>query len=137
KESTLYVTLEPCSHFGKTPPCAHLIIEKKIAKVVIGCIDPFVEVSGKGIQLLKENGIEVVTGVLEKECQQSHQRFFTFHLKKKYAVCHAGTLQSFRKNTAVCPSYHREKNRKSSYRVHRPFCGSFRERHSVAQRKRN
>lgn len=83
KESTLYVTLEPCSHFGKTPPCAHLIIEKKIAKVVIGCIDPFVEVSGKGIQLLKENGIEVITGVLEKECQQSHQRFFTFHLKKR------------------------------------------------------
>jgi len=83
KESTLYVTLEPCSHFGKTPPCAHLIIDKKIPKVVIGCIDPFAKVAGKGIQLLKDNGIEILTGVLEEECKASHKRFFTFHLKKR------------------------------------------------------
>lgn len=83
KESTLYVTLEPCSHFGKTPPCAHLIIDKKIPKVVIGCVDPFAKVAGKGIQLLKDNGIEVLTGVLEEECKASHKRFFTFHLKKR------------------------------------------------------
>lgn len=82
-ESTLYVTLEPCSHFGKTPPCANLIVAKKIPKVVIGCVDPFAKVAGKGIQILKNNGIEVITGVLEKECQQSHKRFFTFHLKKR------------------------------------------------------
>lgn len=83
KESTLYVSLEPCSHFGKTPPCANLIVEKKIKKVVIGCVDPFAKVSGKGIQILKENGIEVITGVLEEECQESHKRFFTFHLQKR------------------------------------------------------
>ena len=83
KESTLYVTLEPCSHHGKTPPCASLIVEKKIPKVVVGCIDPFAQVAGKGIQILKENKVEVITGILESECQQSHQRFFTFQQKKR------------------------------------------------------
>lgn len=83
KESTLYVTLEPCSHHGKTPPCASLIVEKKIPKVIVGCIDPFAQVAGKGIQILKENKVEVITGILESECQQSHQRFFTFQQKKR------------------------------------------------------
>lgn len=83
KESTLYVTLEPCSHHGKTPPCASLIVEKKIPKVVVGCIDPFAQVAGKGIQILKENKVEVITGILESECQQSHQIFFTFQQKKR------------------------------------------------------
>lgn len=82
-ESTLYVTLEPCSHFGKTPPCADLIIANKIPRVVIGHADPFVEVSGKGIARLRENGIEVTTFVLEKECVFQNRRFLTFQTKKR------------------------------------------------------
>lgn len=82
-ESTLYVTLEPCSHYGKTPPCADLIVKYQIQHVVIGCTDPFVEVAGKGIAKLEKAGIKVTVGVLEKECVDSHKRFFTFHLKKR------------------------------------------------------
>ncbi|MDR2223693.1 MAG: bifunctional diaminohydroxyphosphoribosylaminopyrimidine deaminase/5-amino-6-(5-phosphoribosylamino)uracil reductase RibD [Flavobacteriaceae bacterium] len=83
KESTLYVSLEPCSHFGKTPPCCDLVIEKQIPKVVIGTVDPFAKVCGRGIQKMKEAGIEVIVGVLEQECQESNKRFFTFHNKKR------------------------------------------------------
>ena len=83
KEATIYVNLEPCAHFGKTPPCASLIIKHKIPNVVIGCIDTFSEVSGKGIAMLKEAGVKVKVGVLEKECLESHKRFFTFHQKKR------------------------------------------------------
>jgi len=82
-KSTLYVNLEPCAHFGKTPPCADLIIEHHIKKVVIGCVDSFSEVSGKGIERLKNAGIEVVVGVLEKESLELNKRFFTFHNKKR------------------------------------------------------
>ena len=82
-KSTLYVNLEPCAHFGKTPPCSDLIIEHKIPKVVIGCVDSSSEVSGKGIEKMKNAGIEVVVGVLEKESRVLNKRFFTFHEKKR------------------------------------------------------
>jgi len=76
-QSTLYVSLEPCAHYGKTPPCADLIIKHRIPRVVVGCRDPFEQVNGKGIEKLREAGIEVITGVLEKECQWLNRRFFT------------------------------------------------------------
>lgn len=83
KEATIYVSLEPCSHFGKTPPCANLIIKHQIPNVVIGCIDTFSKVSGKGIALLKQNGCKVTVGILEAECKAINKRFFTFHEKKR------------------------------------------------------
>ena len=83
KKSTLYVNLEPCVHFGKTPPCTNLIIESEIPKVVIGCIDSYSEVSGKGIEKMQNTGIEVIVGVLEKESRELNKRFFTFHEKKR------------------------------------------------------
>jgi len=81
KNSTLYVTLEPCSHFGKTPPCAELIVSMGIPRVMISCIDPFPQVSGKGIEILKTAGVKVETGILNEEYQWINRRFFTF-LKK-------------------------------------------------------
>ena len=83
EKSTLYVTLEPCSHFGKTPPCCDLIIAHKIPRVVIGCIDEHEKVCGKGISKLKAAGCEVIVGVLETECKIHHKRFFTYHSKKR------------------------------------------------------
>ena len=82
-KSTLYVSLEPCAHFGKTPPCADLIIRHHIAKVVIGCKDIFKEVAGRGIQKLEDADIAVIVGVLEKECIELNKRFFTFHQKNR------------------------------------------------------
>lgn len=81
--STLYVSLEPCAHFGKTPPCADLIIAHKIPSVVIGCRDPFPAVNGKGIEKLLAAGISVTVPVMEKECRKLNRRFFTFHEKRR------------------------------------------------------
>ncbi len=81
--STLFVSLEPCAHFGKTPPCADLIIKNKIPHVVIGCRDSFAAVDGKGIEMLKAAGIHVSLGILEKECLELNVRFFTFHKEQR------------------------------------------------------
>ena len=83
EKATLYVTLEPCAHFGKTPPCSDLIIAHKIPRVVIGCLDEHEKVCGKGISKLKSAGCEVIVGILESECKTHHKRFFTFHKKKR------------------------------------------------------
>jgi diaminohydroxyphosphoribosylaminopyrimidine deaminase/5-amino-6-(5-phosphoribosylamino)uracil reductase len=83
QESTIYVNLEPCSHFGKTPPCADLLIKHNLKRVVVGMKDPFSLVAGRGIQKLKDAGIEVGVGILEKECKELNKRFITFHQDKR------------------------------------------------------
>ena len=124
KESTLYVNLEPCSHFGKTPPCADLIIEKKIPRVVIGNIDPHEKVSGKGIEKLEKAGCSVSSGILEDECWELNKMFFTFHTKKrpyiilKWAESADGFIDKIRnENDPIGPNW--ITNEKSRQLVHK------------------
>lgn len=108
-KSTLYVNLEPCSHFGKTPPCANLIVQSGIPRVVIGTLDPNPKVAGRGVKILEEAGIDVVVGVLEPECKALNRRFFIYQEKKrpfillKWAQTADGFLDRIRINNSELP----------------------------------
>lgn len=82
-KSIVYVNLEPCAHYGKTPPCADLLAKHKVQQVIIGCVDTFSKVSGKGIEMLEKAGCKVIVGILEKQARELNKRFFTFHEKKR------------------------------------------------------
>ena len=109
KNSTLYVNLEPCSHYGKTPPCAELIRQKGIPRVVIACSDPFPEVSGRGIKMLRDAGVEVVTGVMESEATKLNRYFITAHKRQrpyiilKWAQSEDGFIDRIRSSAAEKP----------------------------------
>lgn len=109
--STLYVSLEPCAHHGKTPPCADLICSLGIPRVVIGCRDPFPAVNGKGIEKLQAAGITVITGILEAECRALNKRFFCFHLQHrpyiilKWAESEDGFIGVKGERTAISNEY--------------------------------
>ncbi len=109
-QSTLYVNLEPCSHYGKTPPCAELIVQKKIKRVVVATLDPNPQVAGKGVEMLRKAGIEVSVGVLKQEAQQLNKRFFTFQTQKrpyiilKWAQSFDGFIDKKRQNSTQTPT---------------------------------
>ena len=112
-QATLYVSLEPCAHYGHTPPCADLVVRKGVRRVVVGCVDPFAKVQGKGIQRIREAGIEVTVGVLEEECRQLNRRFFTFHTYRrpyillKWAQTTDGFLDCNYRPTAISNAFTR------------------------------
>lgn len=111
-EATIYVSLEPCSHWGKTPPCAELLVEKAFRRVVVGCLDPNEKVAGRGIKRLQEAGIEVTVGVLEDECWWLNRKFMTFHrlhrpyITLKWAESADGYIDHHRESYADGPAVH-------------------------------
>ncbi|WP_405265849.1 bifunctional diaminohydroxyphosphoribosylaminopyrimidine deaminase/5-amino-6-(5-phosphoribosylamino)uracil reductase RibD [Cellulophaga sp. Ld12] len=117
-ESTIYVTLEPCSHYGKTPPCADLILKHHIKNVVVGLLDPHEKVAGQGIQKLKDAGCQVTVGVLEKECREHHKRFLTFQEKKRpYLILKwAETRDGF-----IAPETHLRTEEKQAFWITSPY----------------
>lgn len=121
--STIYVTLEPCSHYGKTPPCAQLIIDKKIPRVVIGSLDPFEKVSGRGVKMLEDAGVEVVHGILADECKALNPKFITAHTLRrpfitlKWAQSNDGYIDHIR--TPQVPHAARFSSKESSALVHK------------------
>ena len=119
RESTLYVSLEPCAHHGKTPPCADLIVSKGIRRVVVGCVDPFEQVQGRGIERIRQAGIEVTVGVLEQDCRWLNRRFFTYHSKHRpYIILKwAQTANGFIDNRGHSMPISNEQTRMLSHRL--------------------